>query len=342
MKTSIIILHYSGLKDTRACIQSLLKDGETDREIFVWDNASAQKDGQELLREFGDAIRLEVASENFGYAGGNNRAAKNAYGDILIFLNNDTEVTPGWMTPLVAALDTDENLAACQPKLRSLWDATLFDAAGGAGGFIDAWGYPFVRGRVISFQEEDIGQYDAPTALDWACGACMAVRKKEFLDAGGFDEDFFAYLEEVDLCWKWRRLGKRIALVPTSIVGHRGGSTWKNRQHLMLYHKHRNGLLMLLKHLSYWQMLRVLPIRLVLEWLAAFFYLLHGGLLQALAPIRSFFMFFVLAPYTLTKRIDVHHLPLRKLRVLPQYFLRGRKVYSSLAEVGLIILKENS
>lgn len=332
MKTSVVILHYSGLRDTRACIHSLLADGHTDREILVWDNGSVTKDGEILRAEFGNAIRVEIASENFGYAGGNNRAAKKAQGDILIFLNNDTEVTPGWMTPLVTTLNADSDLVACQPKLRSLWDATLFDTAGGAGGFIDAWGYPFVRGRVISFQEQDNGQYDAPVSLDWACGACMAVRKKDFLDAGGFDEDFFAYLEEVDLCWKWRRLGKRIALVPTSIVGHRGGSTWKNRQHRMLYHKHRNGLLMLLKHLSFWQMLTILPIRLGLEWFAAFFYLLHGGLLQALAPIRSFFMFFVLAPYTITKRIDAPYVTLRKMRVLPQYFVQRRKTYQSLIE----------
>ncbi|MBP7113930.1 MAG: glycosyltransferase family 2 protein [Candidatus Peribacteraceae bacterium] len=332
MKTSVIILHFSGLDDTRACIQSLLRDGHEDREIFLWDNGSDQRHGDVLKKEFGDAIRVEAANENFGYAGGNNRAAAVAHGEILIFLNNDTEVTPGWMQPLVDALDSDPRLAACQSKLRSLWNPGLFDSAGGAGGYIDAWGYPFVRGRVISLQEEDKGQYDSPTELDWACGACMAVRKKEFLTAGGFDEDFFAYLEEVDLCWKWRREGRSISLVPRSIVLHRGGSTWKNRRHVMLYHKHRNGLLMLLKHLSPAQLLTVLPIRLALEWLAAIFYLTQGGPSQAAAPVRAFFMFFFLAPQTLRKRVHLPFLPLRNMRVLPQYFLQGRTTYQSLVQ----------
>jgi GT2 family glycosyltransferase len=160
----------------------------------------------------------------------------------------------------------------------------------------------------------------------------MAVRKKDFLEAGGFDEDFFAYLEEVDLCWKWRRQGKHISLVPTSVVLHRGGSTWKNRRHLMLYHKHRNGLLILLKHLSLWQLLTVLPIRLMLEWSAVIFYLAAGSISQALAPMRSFVVFFVLIPRTLRKRVDLPYLPLRKVRVVVQYFLSGHKTYQSLQQ----------
>ncbi len=322
-----------GLQDTCHCILSLLTDGFDEKEILVWDNGSSKDDAGSLERQFGDSIRVFRSPKNIGYAAGNNRAAGYARSDILIFLNNDTEVTKGWLDPLVSALYENKNLAACQPKLRSLVKKDYFDSAGGAGGFVDAWGYPYICGRVISTQERDDGQYDAPVDIDWACGACIAVRKKDFLDEGGFDEDFFAYLEEVDLCWKWRRRCRSIALVPKSVVYHRGGLTWRNRKHLMLYHKHRNGLLVLLKHLSCLQLMKILPLRLSLEWCAAVFYLYHGSPSQSFAPLRSFFAFFFFAPRIFRKRMQLPYPSLRRVRVLPEYFLFGKKTFSSLSSL---------
>lgn len=327
---SIIILNCSGLQDTLACIRSLLDDGEDDKEIILWDNGSRGDDAAQIERAFPDQVRIFRSPTNEGFAAGNNRAAWHARGTFVVFLNNDTEVTKGWLPPLIAALKADPLLAACQPKIRSLPRPELFDVAGGAGGYIDRFGYPYVRGRVISHQEEDRGQYDSPTAIDWACGACMAVRTKEFLSSGGFDEDFFAYLEEADLCWRWRREGRRLTLVPESTIRHRGGSTWKNRRATMLFYKHRNGLLLLLKQLSFAQLFYVLPVRLVLEMLAVVFYARYGSVTQAFAPIRAIAAAVFHAPKTLKKRMRLPYLPLPKTAVVYEYFIRGRKTYGEM------------
>ncbi len=331
MRASIIILNFNGYEDTVECVRSLLLDGESDREIIVWDNHSTRDEAALLVQDFGNQIRIHRSEENFGYAGGNNRAAKMASSDLLVFLNNDTVVTPGWLTRLLKPMTPEGRIVACQPKIRSYFDRERFDYAGGCGGFVDAWGYTYTRGRVISVIEKDQGQYDAPMDIDWASGACFAIRKNAFISSGGFDELFFAYSEEIDLCWRLRRSGMLIRSVPDSLIYHKGARVWRNKPHRFLYFKHRNNLLMIIKNLPLTELFFVLPLRLALEAAASVYYFRYAGFTQALAPIRAVLVFLCFMPYYLSQRRGTF-VRSHPERIMIDYFCRRRHTFASITQ----------
>ncbi len=328
---SVILLNYNGLDDTRACIRSLIRDGCPDKEIIVWDNGSSQNEAELVAAEFGHAVRAVRSEKNWGYAGGNNRAANEARGEYLVFLNNDTEVTPQWLEPLLKAMQASPDIVACQPKLKSWSDRTMFDPAGGAGGFLDVLGFPYVRGRLLFTTEHDRGQYDSPCTVDWACGACLLTRTASFRRASGFDEALFAYMEEVDLCWRWRRQGYRIMSVPSSIVFHKGARIWRYQPCTILYMKHRNNLLILLKNASFLVLLFLLPLRITLDGAAVMYYLATTGFRAALAPLLALGGFLLRAPSFWQKRRDgLRPGTLQWPCLLFEYFIRGRRTYAAL------------
>ncbi len=261
---SIIIPHFNGREILKNCLESLARTKYSHKEIIVVDNASTDGSVEEAQRFFPE-IHVVRNRENRGYAGGCNSGLARAKGRYVVFLNNDTEVDPGWLSRLVAACEQDETIAAVQPKLLSLTDRTFFDYAGAAGGFLDIFGYPFARGRIFFTIEKDEGQYDQNADIFWACGTAMLVRKSVLDEVGAFDEDFFAHMEEIDLSWRFHLAGYRVVAVPQAVVFHSAGSTLKTDSPKKMYLNHRNSLVMLLKNYQLKNLLWIFPGRIFLE-----------------------------------------------------------------------------
>ncbi len=290
---SIIILNYNQAISTLRCLKSINKHTlARELEIILWDNGSDR--GQlrvlsaGLLKLRGLSIQLIKSNQNLGYARGNNEAAKLAKGDFLVFLNNDTVVSANWLPPLHLFLLSNPQVGACQPKLHSLTRRNYFDYAGGAGGFIDKLGYPFTRGRVFKSIEKDTGQYDQICEIEWAAGACLMIRRHIFNLIKGFDDFFFAYYEEIDLCVRIRQLGFQIFCIPSSVVYHRGALTSNGNLGLKIFLNHRNSLYFVLKHYSIWPHLPLILVRLSLDILAVIYYLLEFRFSYLWSIVRAY------------------------------------------------------
>ena len=244
-----------------------------DCEIVVADNGSTDN-SLEVLRTAFPSVRTLVLDRNYGFAEGYNRALAETESTYTVLLNSDVEVTEGWLEPLLAFMDTHPDVAAVQPKIRSWLNRDRFEHAGAAGGFINALGYPYCRGRVLWHVEQDKGQYDTPAEVAWTSGACMCVRTAVYKDCGGLDAAFFAHMEEIDLCWRMRNRGWRLVCLPQSVVYHLGGGSLNYESPRKTYLNHRNNLLMIYKNKQHpWG---VLFIRFFLDYAAALFYLLQG------------------------------------------------------------------
>lgn len=254
--------------------------------IVVADNAST--DGSvAFMKEHFPGVELILLDRNYGFAEGYNRVMEHVDTEYVLLLNSDVEVTPGWLEPLVAALDADENVVACQPKVLDYKRKSHFEYAGAAGGFIDRYGYPFCRGRIFDAVEEDKGQYDTVADIFWATGAALLVRTAAYRDAGGLDGRFFAHMEEIDLCWRLRARGHRIVCVPASTVYHVGGATLSVGNPRKSYLNFRNNLLMLYKNLPADELCRVMAVRCVLDYVAAFRFALGGSWAHCKAVVEA-------------------------------------------------------
>lgn len=271
---AVVILNYNGEELLRRFLPSVVRHSTT-ASIVVADNGSTDQSLQILRRDFPTVKVLELGS-NFGFCGGYNRALRQVTADYYVLLNSDVEVTEGWMTPLQQLLDAHPEIAAVQPKILSHRNRNVFEYAGAGGGFIDALGYPFCRGRVFDHVEEDYGQYDDERPIFWGSGACMMIRADSFHEQDGFDEDFFAHMEEIDLCWKLQRAGMLIYYSGKSAVYHLGAGTLGYHHPRKTYLNFRNGLSLLFKHLDTHELWYKVPARMVLDWLAAIRFLLKG------------------------------------------------------------------
>lgn len=333
---SIVILSQNGLDDTRHCITSVF--GQTypfPVEVIIIDNGSERDETQELVRQFGDRVVIIRNASNVGVAAGFNQGVRAATGKYVVLLNNDTEVTHGWLLPLVDLMDCQPDVAACQPKIRSMLSREMFDYSGACGGFLDRYGYPFLRGRIMDTCERDTGQYDQPMEIHWSSGACMMIRKNVWQDIGGADEAFFAYMEEVDACWRMRRRGYRVMVVPQSVIFHKGAVTWRRKLPLKRYYEHRNNLLMLLKNLEGDQLWTVLLIRICLELFSLGYYLLTGQWRFAISLLTAWGSVLRLLPRSLRMRtVESHVVSLRGPCIAYEYFLRGRKTFARLPGIG--------
>ncbi|MCB9366581.1 MAG: glycosyltransferase family 2 protein [Calditrichaeota bacterium] len=264
---SVIILNYNGLEFLPRCLESLSRTAYRPFEIVVVDNCSRDGSLDYLRRDFPD-VRIIEYGENLGYSGAYNRSVPEASGEYCVLLNFDVEVEPEWLTEAIGILERDQTVAAVQPKLKSYQDHGKFEYSGGAGGFIDAYGYPFVRGRVFETIETDSGQYDDSREIFWATGAALVLRKSDFVEAGGLDEDFFMHMEELDFCWRLWLGGKRVMVAPSGTVYHWAGAALSADRIRKMYLNHRNSLAMILKNYGAVRLLKHLPVRIALDWIA--------------------------------------------------------------------------
>ena len=242
-------------------------------EVIVADNGSTDESLEVLRTEF-PSVKTIVLDRNYGFAEGYNRAIAQVDTEYVVLLNSDVEVTDHWLSPLLDYLQEHPEVAAVQPKILSWLHKDRFEHAGAAGGYLNALGYPYCRGRVLWHVEQDHGQYDTVAEVDWTSGACMCVRTKVYKECEGLDAAFFAHMEEIDLCWRMRNKGYRLACVPQSTVYHLGGGSLHYDNPRKNYLNHRNNLLMLYKNKQH--PYGVLFVRFFLDYAAALFYLLQG------------------------------------------------------------------
>lgn len=284
-RLSVVILNWNGRRHLERYLPSVVAHTEGDAEVVVADNGSTDDSLQWLRLNYPD-VRVIRLDRNYGFAGGYNRALREVESEYVLFLNSDVEVTAGWWQPLVEVLDTESDVAAVAPKLLADMERTKFEYAGAAGGFIDYLGYPFCRGRILSNVEEDRGQYDNRRDIFWASGAAMCCRREIFNSLGGFDEDFFAHMEEIDLQWRMQLAGWRIVVEPKSVVYHLGGGTLPASSR-KIFLNHRNNLAMLFKCASPMQRAVVAVVRPFTDMLEALVNLVTLHPQRAWAIVRA-------------------------------------------------------
>lgn len=278
MKCSVVILNWNGAQMLRTYLPSVVKSCQQSAisdqvELVLTDNGSTDNSLEVLAKEF-PTVKTIVLGQNYGFAEGYNRAIAQVDSEYVVLLNSDVETPEGWLEPLLDYLDAHSEIAAVQPKVRSWRDKTRFEHAGAAGGYVNALGYPYCRGRRLWGVEKDQGQYDEVAIIDWTTGACMCVRTQIYKDLGGLDASFFAHMEEIDLCWRMRNHGWQLACVPQSVVYHLGGGSLSYDNPRKTYLNHRNNLLMIYKNKRH--PYGVLFVRFFLDYAAACLYLLQG------------------------------------------------------------------
>ena len=331
-RVSIIIVSWNALPLLKQCLPSVVATDYPDLEIILADNASTDGSAAWVADAY-PSVKIVRHPENWLFCRGNNAALPHATGKYVLFLNNDVEVPPHWLRPLVATMEQEAEIGACQPKLLQYDDRQRFEYAGAAGGFLDRLGYPFARGRVFFTAEEDRGQYDAPCDIFWATGAAILLRRAALDAVGPFDERFEMHMEEIDLCWRLQRAGYRIRSVPESTVYHIGGASLARGDARKVYYNFRNSLLMLYKNLppSIWR--RTAPQRLALDTVAALRALLMGRPREAQAIVRAYRdSYRMRSNYEDVRPQSVEEavLPPYDGSIVVDYFLRRRRRFSDL------------
>ena len=289
--TAVVILNWNGRKHLEQFLPSVIQHTPQQVDIVVADNGSTDDSVEFLRREYPN-VKLVLLDKNYGFADGYNRALKQVDAECFVLLNSDIEVTAGWIEPLVATLQNNSQVAAVAPKLLSYVERQRFEYAGAAGGFIDYLGYPFCRGRILSTIEQDEGQYDTPREVFWASGAAFCCKADVFRALGGFDADFFAHMEEIDLCWRMQLQGYKVMVEPRSVVYHLGGGTLPNESPRKLYLNYRNNLAMLFKCAPTMQRVVAAVIRPLADLLSVVLYLFKRQSDLAMATLKAYRDFF--------------------------------------------------
>ena len=332
VRTAVVILNWNGRKYLEQFLPPLIQYSSGEAEIIVADNASKDNSISFLETNY-PSVRIIRNNDNEGFARGYNLALKQIEADYYILLNSDIEVTPDWIGPVIDMMEKDPSIAACQPKIRSYIDRSKFEYAGAAGGFIDKYGYPFCRGRLFQSLEEDLGQYDDAIEIFWATGACMFVRADLFHQTGGLDEDFFAHMEEIDLCWRLKNLGYKIMYCPRSVVYHIGGGTLPKISWRKTYFNFRNNFYLLYKNLPDNLVIEVFAKRFILDGVAALKFLFTAGFKDFWAIYKAHISFYSTLSKTKAKRKLLKHAPLHKVyrkNIVFEYYLRKKKKFTDL------------
>ena len=330
-KTAIVILNYNGKSFLQKFLPDVLEKS-ADAQIVVADNGSTDDSVSLMQKEF-PQVTLLRHNKNLGFASGYNRALEQIDAEYYVLLNSDVEVSENWLNPLLELMDTDKNIAACQPKILAYDKKSRFEYAGASGGFIDKLGYPFCRGRVFETLEEDKKQYDDKHEIFWATGACMMVRASIFHKLGGLDADFFAHMEEIDFCWRAKNAGYKIMVEPASFVFHVGGGTLPKSSPQKTYLNFRNNFMLLYKNLPANRLSKVLFIRLFLDGIAGVKFLLQGNFKDVVAIMNAHFYFYSHLNQLKEKRAQLRQQNVSWIyqkSLVSEYYLHGRKRFSDL------------
>lgn len=336
-RTAIVILNWNGEKFFDKFLPSVLRHSQVENtEIVVADNGSTDNSIPYLKQHF-PSVKIIDLQHNYGFAEGYNQALKQVEADYLVLLNSDVEVSKHWLEPCLSHLEADEKIAAVQPKIVSFNAPEYFEYAGAAGGFIDKFGYPFCRGRILNHLEKDEKQYDEATQIFWATGACLFIRADVFKNAGGFDGDFFAHMEEIDLCWRLKNQGHKIVYEPQSTVYHLGGATLTYGSPQKIYLNFRNNLYMLYKNLPVNKFKRIFFIRMVLDGVAAAKFLLGFNFKEFGAVIRAHASFYRHLPQLIRKRkiiqktvVKTEHPEIYPKSIMWKFFIQKKHKFSDL------------
>jgi GT2 family glycosyltransferase len=333
-QTAVVILNYNGRKYLTDFLPSVINHSP-DTTIYVADNASTD-DSLVVLKANFPSVKIIQLFENHGFAQGYNEALEQIKDQFqyYILLNSDVEVTPHWIEPVISLMESNPNIAACQPKILSYHEKTHFEYAGAAGGFIDRLGYPFCRGRVFLSIEEDFGQYNDTREVFWATGACMFVRADVFHNLEGFDGDFFAHMEEIDLCWRMKHAGYQVFTSGESTVFHVGGGTLHKSNPYKTFLNFRNGLVMLYKNHPDKGLYRTLLTRLILDGIAGIKFLLFDSWEDCWAVARAHFNFYFhfrtwhKKRKMIQKRSDLGQI--FKRNIVWQHFVKGKERFEEM------------
>lgn len=336
-KLSVVILNWNGASMLRQFLPSVISHSSmAGVEVCVADNASTDDSVSVMEHEFPN-VRLIRLDQNYGFAEGYNRALNEVEAEYALLLNSDVEVTAGWLQPMLAFMDAHPQTAACQPKVLSFHHRQMFEHAGACGGFMDCYGYPFCRGRLMATVEADEGQYDDVAPVFWATGAALLVRMADYRSAGGLDSRFFAHMEEIDLCWRLRSRGHDIVCIPQSVVYHVGGATLNKENPRKTYLNFRNNLLMLYKNLPDEELQHVMRVRWALDMLAALQFLLKGewGNVRAVFKARRDYKnmrpsYHALRADNMASMVDAHPVGRFAWSLLWRYYFKGIRRYTDL------------
>lgn len=337
MRLSIVILNWNGSLLLRRFLPSVVKHSNYDWvEIVVADNHSDDQSREVVEQEF-PGVKFLRLDRNYGFAEGYNQALKNNDAEYILLLNSDVEVTEDWLEPMIKMMDDHPLIGACQPKILSLEQPEEFEHAGASGGFIDHHGYPFCRGRMLNFQERDLGQYDDPISVFWASGAAMVVRGNLWHEFGGFDSDFWAHMEEIDLCWRMKNRGYKVAVCPESKVFHLGGGSLSYGSPQKIYLNFRNNLFLLYKNLPKGKLYKTLIIRIILDGIAAIQFFVTGQFTAYVKVVQAHRDFHkslgklrIKRNNLLTKAVTTSHPEIYKGSLIYNFYIAKKRTFSSL------------
>ncbi len=337
----VLVLNYNGRSWLEACFRTLRATRYPNFRMVLVDNASTD-DSVAFVRTHFPEVEIFQTGANAGFSRAYNMAVAASTADYVVLLNNDVEVDPGWLAPLIDYLEHHPRTAAVQPKLRSLQDRRFFEYAGASGGMMDVYGFPFLRGRVFDTIEEDRGQYDDVAPVFWTTGAALVARRSAYLEVGGMDEDFVHHMEEIDMCWRWHLAGYSLAVVPQGVVYHHAGATISPDSYRKVYWNHRNSVFMLLKNYSAASLWRYLPVRIMLDAAVMGWALARGEGFRFRAVAAAWGWILRHLPMIRRKRRAVQHRRKTCERVILQrlyprsiawqYFVKGRKTYQELMD----------
>ena len=336
-RIAIVILNWNGKELLKKFLPSVTTHSNREwADVIIADNASTDHSISFLKDNYPNLQRIQL-DKNYGFAEGYNRALAQLPHSYFVLLNSDVEVTENWLDSIYTQFEKYKDIAAAMPKIKAYHKKTDFEYAGAAGGFIDYLGYPFCRGRILDSIEKDKGQYDKTIDIFWASGAAMFVRAEVYKQAGGLDSDFFAHMEEIDLCWRIKNLGYRIICDTNSTVFHVGGATLPNHSSHKLFLNFRNNLLMLYKNLPSHKLLFTFLARMILDGVAAFKFLLSGEVSNFTAVFKAHMSFYsLLKKYNLKRKQSLrlvskeHHPEIYQNSLIIDYYLKSKKVFSDL------------
>lgn len=329
LKIAIVILNWNGKELLKTFLPSVLKHSPR-AEIYIADNASSD-DSVSFVQNSFPQIKIIQNENNGGYAKGYNEALKLVNADVLCFLNSDVEVTPNWLDPIVETFQSNPKSAILQPKILDYNNKSKFEYAGAAGGYIDRYGYPFCRGRIFDSLENDEGQYDDNAEIFWASGACLFIRASIFKELRGFDENYFAHFEEIDLCWRAFNLGYSCNYVYQSKIYHVGGATLKASSAKKTFLNFRNSLFTITKNANGF-IFGIIFTRLILDGIAALKYLLQFKPNHFAAVVKAHFSYYWYLPHLLKVRKSLPQKPnyFKISSIVWFHFVKGNSKFSKI------------